>query len=397
MTTLPQQQTDLVAVCPSDQSAALAQILQILANRAARQSRKEDFETLEFERNLRGYWRSTDPHIRGGAQMELLLAGYPFPEACFPLEWSCPTSTSFHAAGDVGVLMDAFIWAVVSVGTSLHAFEESYSTRQMRYEQLSQISPYMACAISKADLFPGRWTTQEGILDLLVGEFHRVKDLHLRRSLIASIIPTTFVTASEFDNFVNGAPRDHKEFTHRVAVWEPCPSSPRTDEATPAEPEEIPLPSESKRSTKRRRRKVLRGGGKTTRRGNKDRVHSPTPMPTPSAVPPSSSSSSSSSCTTASCSSTPSVSSFVRNKRASAKTPPKSTQAAPKHKKSAGPKKPETHSTQPPATPDRPETYAAAAAATPPSAASTKTPPKAVATTKLATDDDRNPEHVRRA
>eukprot|EP00760_Papus_ankaliazontas_P001272 PhM_4_TR10438/c0_g1_i2/m.78092 len=251
MTTLPQQQTDLVAVCPSDQSAALAQILQILANRAARQSRKEDFETLEFERNLRGYWRSTDPHIRGGAQMELLLAGYPFPEACFPLEWSCPTSTSFHAAGDVGVLMDAFIWAVVSVGTSLHAFEESYSTRQMRYEQLSQISPYMARAISKADLFPGRWTAHEGILDLHVGEFHRVKDLHLRRSLIASIIPTTFVTASEFDNFVNGAPRDHKEFTHRVAVWEPCPSTPRTDEATPAEPEEKPLPSESKRSVER--------------------------------------------------------------------------------------------------------------------------------------------------
>eukprot|EP00760_Papus_ankaliazontas_P011236 PhM_4_TR14692/c1_g1_i3/m.68320 len=439
----PAQRTMQVSPSQSLPSPSDIMLLHLLEEREERKPARA--------RELRGYWLSTDPDLCGRSE---LLKVDPFvngliPVAMFPLGWSRPGKS----ADETKELIASFVFAVRGVGESLRLFSENTSAHEARLNALASLSPAIAHGILLEGFNPGRWNTRDGVIDLLMAEIQRVQDTHIRRALMAAVTPAHLFSTALFARLAKGESEKHANVRMSVLPWEktakpmtsttttspsPAPKpQPRSKKyfvtTTPAQgvedsnlsssqdfPSKAMSITPTKRTSKFSSQHLRRGGGPSRRgaRGRKRRSPSLSLSCTTSSTPALTSSSSSSSparsSSSSSCSSTPSVSSFVQRKRATAAAAPvqppkkaapkKSAKATATKKKSvpeekpvaaapkpSGPKKPD-----PPATPPRPETYAAAAA-TPPATSTTKTPPKAVATTQLATDDDRNPEHIRPA
>eukprot|EP00760_Papus_ankaliazontas_P022383 PhM_4_TR18847/c2_g2_i1/m.100386 len=305
----------MAAVRPTEFPSSEIILQRLIQAELEERSKYREERQLARTRELRGYWLSTDPDLCGRDE---LLKVAPFvngliPVALFPLAWSRPGESS----DDTKTLIAHFVFAVRGVGESLRLFDESTSARRDRLHDLAALSPALAHGVALAGFFPDRWNAPEGILDLLMAEFQRIKDVPIRRALIASIIPAHLNSTVEFQRLARGEWQRHEEVKMSMWPWEGRPAKPATLSVTTST---ISIPPETQEQH-------LRRGGGPNRRGTRGRKRAPSvslscTTSSSSSTPALSSSLSSSPATSSSssstCSSTPSVSSFVQRKRATA-------------------------------------------------------------------------------
>eukprot|EP00760_Papus_ankaliazontas_P022386 PhM_4_TR18847/c2_g2_i4/m.100389 len=171
-----------------------------------------------------------------------------FPVARFPIGWSRPGTS----VPETSKLIAAFVLAVVGVGKSLKAFHESEYAAQNRLDNLVSLGPHAERAIAYAFLLPNRWSTAEGILDLLMMEFQREEDEHFRHALIASVVPVAVFASREFENFTKGDLRDCGPNRIRVRWLDKpvvdAPNAPPTTTSLCLTEDTVPVRSSPKRT-----------------------------------------------------------------------------------------------------------------------------------------------------
>eukprot|EP00760_Papus_ankaliazontas_P026218 PhM_4_TR3017/c2_g7_i1/m.89413 len=209
-------------------------MLQYLTAQHDRREREAFYAENARERARRGYWLSTDLDLCGRSEMLKVVpfADGLFPVARFPLNWK---SRSGKPGSEVHNLISAFVLAVSGVGRSLRDLQKG--DRRQRLTELAALGAYPAFAVYKDYVFPNRWSTSEGIFDLLMMEFLREKDASFRRALIASVTPVNVFAEREFEDFAKGGLRHRDGHVARVSWVDKPVSAPKsTPKAHPNPP-----------------------------------------------------------------------------------------------------------------------------------------------------------------